>query len=272
MRPGLSASIAALGLLLAGAAQAGVRITSDGTGPDGRKTQHVLYLAPDRAKIDLDTVAIIVRNDTGRIVTLMKDKHEYIEIDPKQLNARLNEAQAMLQQKLKAMPEAQRKQIEAMMAQRGTAPGAGAASEPALETTLEKTGQSRTVGAWPCQLFHQKKGADLVADLCIAPASALGLTRDDLASFRTMAEAMRKSLPDAVRRNAPISDFDAQTRQIGFEGIPIETVTYVNGRPSMTRTVKAVEHPAFAADLFDVPSGYTRKDMPGIGRPGGPGN
>jgi len=262
MRYGASLAVAILSTSLGNGAFAGVAIYTEAVTADGKSSQQTMFVTPDRRKIDMEKIAIIVRTDTGKIVTVMKDKHEYTEIDPKQVSADIAAVQAQMQQRLQAVPDAQRKQIEEMLARHGV-PG-----EPAAEPTYEKTGQTKTVGAWSCQVYHQKRGGSVEADLCITPAAAVGITQDDLAAFRTFGEKMRKSLPDDVRRNASLMDFDAQTRQIGFEGIPVETVVYRDGKARTTMTVKSVDHAPLPPDLFEVPAGYTRKEMPGFGRGG----
>jgi Domain of unknown function (DUF4412) len=271
MRYGVSFSVAALSATLGSSAFAAVAITSQAVTPDGKTSQHTVYVTPDRAKFESDRVAIIIRIDTGKMMNLLKDRHEYMEIDPKQISSRIADAQTQMQQRLQSMPEAQRKQVEAMMAQHGmpgaSAPGA-TAPEPA-KTTYEKTGQTKTVGAWSCQMFHQKKNGEPTADLCIAPAAAVGLTRDDLAAFHNIAEATGKMLPAGANRDDAMMDFDAMTRQIGFVGLPVETVAYLAGKTLTTSTVKSIDHAPLSPDLFEVPAGYTKREMPGATRPAG---
>jgi hypothetical protein len=269
MRYGVFLPVAILGVMLGNAALAAVEITSEAVTPDGKTSQHTVYLTPDRMKFDSERVAIIVRIDTGKMVSLIKDRHEYMEIDPKQVSSRIADAQALLQQKLQALPEAQRKQMEAVFAQHGVpaAPGAPA-QPPAVNSSYEKTGQTKTVGSWSCQVFHQKKNGALSADLCIAPAAALGLTPDDLAAFRAVAESMSKMLPAGARRDDPMMEFDAMSLQIGFAGLPVETVNYVSGKVLTTRTVKSIDHAPLRPDVFEVPAGYTKREMPGIVSPG----
>ena len=106
MRYGLALSVAVLSAVLGDSALAAVKIVSEAVTADGKTSQHTIYLTSDRAKLDLDRVAIIIRVDTGKIVNLMKDKHEYMEIDPKELSSRMADAQAQMQQRLRSMPEA----------------------------------------------------------------------------------------------------------------------------------------------------------------------
>jgi hypothetical protein len=267
MRYGLALSVAVLSAVFGNSALAAVKIISEAVTADGKTSQRTIYLTSDWAKLDLDRVAIIIRIDTGKIVNMMKDKHEYMEIDPKELSSRMADAQAQMQQRLRSMPEAQRKQMETMLAQHGSMPGAQPGEQP-VKISYEKTGETKTVGSWSCQVFHQKRNGNLTADLCIAPAAAVGLTRDDLASFHAFAETMRKFLPGGASQNAAMMDFDAQTQQIGFEGIPVETIIYLGGKARTATTIKAVEHVPVSPAIFEVPADYTKKEMPGFGRPG----
>ncbi len=264
MRYGVPRAVVALSAALANPALAAVRITSEAVTAGGKTDEHTIYLTPARVRVDSEGSAIIFRTDTGKMLRLSKDKHEYIEIDPKEIGARVSAVQAQMQQRLQAVPEAQRKQIEAMLAQHGVA--GGQPKQQAAGVVYEKTGQTKTVGSWTCQVFHQKRAGDLAADVCIAPAAAVGLTRDDLAALRAISDMIRKSLPDAALHNAALMDFEGQTRQIGFEGIPVESVVYRGGKSQVTTTVKSVDHAQIPADLFEVPAGYTRKEIPGLGR------
>jgi hypothetical protein len=130
--------------------------------------------------------------------------------------------------------------------------------------SYQKSGDSKTIGAWPCQVFHQKKDGKLFADLCIAKADAVGLTAEDIAAIRALATAVTRSLPAIVKNNAAMMDFDEQTRQIGFSGIPVEAVLYRDGAAFSTTTVKTIDHAAIAPETFAIPAGYAKKAMPGL--------
>jgi hypothetical protein len=171
----------------------------------------------------------------------------------------MNAMQATMEQQLKALPEAQRKQVEAMMAQRSG--GASADTPPTI--TYEKAGQSKTIGSWSCQVYHQKTDGQLTADTCIAPLSEIGAKSGDMDVFKSLSATMQSSVPPMFRRTVEKYDFAVQSQQIGFEGFPVETVTYSDGKPRMTTTIKSLTHGDVPADAFDIPAGYTKQDMMG---------
>ena len=260
MRYGVFILAAALIAAPVAGAYADVTIVSETTGADGVASPRTMYLTADRIKVDMPKVALIFEIAAGKMVNVMKEKKQYMEIDVKALGARINEATAMMKERLDSLPEAQRKLVETMMAKRGGLPGA----QKAVATTYEKTGEIKTIGAWPCDMFHLKRDGKLVADLCIAKADAVGLTADDLAALHNLAATMVKSLPEGVTRNGAVMDFDEQSKQIGFAGIPVEIALHLNGEALSTTVVKSVDHAAIAPDTFAIPASYAKKNMPGL--------
>jgi hypothetical protein len=252
-------SAVVLGLMMKCAAHADVQISSEsinaGTGKTGSMN---MYLAADRLKMDMGTTEMIYRDDTGTVYTVMKEQHQYMVLDPaaqQRMAAMMAGMQDKLRQQMEAMPEAQRKQMEARM---------GAMTPPKPDSSYVKTGQGKTVGSWSCQVFRKTLGSGSTIDACFAPLGTIGLTRDDLAILRKLGQRMQKTMPMTGGMNS--IDFDSQTQQIGFEGYPVQTVTSMNGAPRTTSTMTSVEHLTLPADTFELPAGYTRQEMPGLGK------
>jgi hypothetical protein len=241
-------------------AYADVTIASETAGAGGAPSARVIYVTAGEVKVDSPKTAVIFEIGAGKMVNILKEKKQYMEIDVNALGARVNDVAELMKQKLKSVPEAQRKMIEAMVAQHV----GGASGGPKIQMSYQKSGDSKTIGAWPCQVFHQKKDGKLFADLCIAKADAVGLTAEDIAAIRALATAVTRSLPAIVKNNAAMMDFDEQTRQIGFSGIPVEAVLYRDGAAFSTTTVKTIDHAAIAPETFAIPAGYAKKAMPGL--------
>ena len=264
MRIILLSSILGLALTLGGNAFAGIEILSEDTrAGSSAPTSHSIYVAADRLKVNTERVEIIYRGDTNTITTIMKDKHQYMVMDADsavRMNARMAEMHAKLEQQMAAMPEAQRKQMEAMMAKNG-APSAG----PTKLAPLVKTGQTKMVGSWSCQIFRRTLSETAQMEICMAPAGAVGFDANDLAAFRALTGKMRKLMPDPGGP-AAFGDFDTQSKEIGFEGLPVESVTYRDGKPVSTTVMKSVRHVTLTDDQFEVPPGYTKQDFPNAPR------
>lgn len=241
------------------AAHADVTVVSETVTAKGDASPRTIYLTAEQAKMDTPKTAILFQIATGKVTAIMKEKKVYMELDAKAIGAAATAVSALVKDKLQGMPEAQRKMVEAMM-------GKSAPSEaPKIRMAYEKSADSKTVGAWTCDVYHQKRDGKLVADLCIAKADAVGLTEDDLKPLRTLEQTFVKSLPEAIRNNGAVMDLEEQTKQIGFSGIPVEAIVYAKGVIVSTTTVKSVDHGQIAADAFAIPAGYAKKEMPGLG-------
>jgi hypothetical protein len=267
MRSTIWLSALVLGCVAAGVggARAEVQISMENAA-NGKVTPTTLYFAADRLKMDMGPMAVLYRADSGAVFNIMKDQKKYMAIDPamqQRMGAAMSAMQEQMKERMKSLPEAQRKQMEAMMAKAGAqAPKPDAAPAPA--SPYQKTGQSKTVGAWSCQVFRKTLPSGVTIDSCFAPLAAVGLTHDDLVAFKGLMEKMRKSLPKSGQTNG--LNLNEQTQEIGFEGFPVETVTTIQGAAPMTSTVKSIQHVSLPADTFELPAGYAKQEMPEFGK------
>jgi hypothetical protein len=248
MRHGVFILAAALIAAPLAAAYADVTIISETTGADGVASARTMYLTADRIKVDWPKRAEIFEIGAAKMVSvsIMKEEKEYYEseIDIKALDARTDSI--------------------AMMKQKAPSLIGGAIDLPApgpIVTSFEKTGESKSIGAWPCEMFEQKRNGQLVAALCIAKADAVGLISDDLTMLRKLTETMNKTPIVGLAGNFAVLGFHAETKQIGFTEIPVEITRYL-GRSVFTTTLKSVDHAPIAADIFAIPAGHARKDIP----------
>jgi len=217
-----------------GGARAEMQISQEIVKATGGKTSSMtMYFAADRLKMDLDKIAIIYREDTGAVISVMKDQHKYMVIDP------------AAQQRMAAMMPA--------------------AQESKPSSPFEKTGKSKTVGPWSCQVFRKSLANGMTIEACFALLSAIGLTHDDMTAFKGLTTRMQKALPKFGDGNN--MNFEEQAQQIGFEGLPVETVTSAQGVTQTTSIVKSVQHvSSLPPDTFELPAGYAKQEMPSFGK------
>jgi hypothetical protein len=254
------------GLSAGGARAAAVITMSQGGEAGGAKTQ-TMYLESDRLRMTSPTGGLIYRGDMNKAFVIDDKRHSYIEMSPEsmqKLSARMNDAMAKMQQRMAAMPEAQRKQMEAMMASHGM-PGMGKTPDGPPQITYKKTGDAKKVGNWSCVPYTMIMNGDPESNMCIAKLSDVGLTRDDLKPFIGLSTLMGKSMSQMGGQNAsPMAgtDLDTMTKAIGFEGFPVQT-TSADGPGEYSSTVLSVDHKDAPAGAFDLPAGYTKREMGG---------
>lgn len=267
----LAGALLALGA--GGASIAGTVITADEAVNNGPPRPRTMYLDADRLRMTSALSDIIFRGDQNKMWVLRSRDHSYIELTPgglEQIGARMDQAVAQMKQKLASMPEAQRKQIEAMMAARGMGQGAPSA---APQITYEKAGDSRMVGEWNCAPYRIAVNGKSSSEVCIARLSDLGLSRDDLKAFINFGAFMGHMRAAMGGSPSPMTmiDFDSMTKAIGFDGFPVQTSTKLgDGSRQVVATLKSIQHQDPPADAFELPSGYTKHEMGGMGRPDAP--
>jgi hypothetical protein len=259
----------------AGAAQAATIITFDEAHNAAPPRPMTMTLDTDRLRLNSASFELIYRGDLGKAWVLQPAAKTYLEMSPAAMApvaAKMDAATAMIKQKLAALPEAQRKQLEAMIAKRMGGPAAAASPPPA--TTYQKTGDARQLGAWSCTPFHVTVSGKFGSDVCIAKLDDVGLTRDDLSAFASFAAFMGKVRSAMSRFNAPITtmDLDSMAKAIGFVGFPIQTSAKVGIAGRIVTTLKSVDHRDAPAGTFDIPAGYSKVDFGAmlrkIGAPG----
>ena len=261
-----------LGALLAfsagGGATAATVMAFDEADNGAAAQPRTMILDTDRLRMSTAATDVVFRGDLNKAWVLRSKDHTYLELTPGslgQIGARMDQAMGQMKEKLAALPEAQRKQIEAMMAARM---GQGAPAAPP-QVAYEKAGDSRTVGDWSCGPFQIVVDGKASSEVCIAKLSELGLSRDDLTGFASFGAFMAKMTAATGVLRSPMTsiNFDSMTKAIGFDGFPVQTTTkFGDGGRQIVVTLKSIQRQAPPAGAFDIPAGYTKIDFASMGR------
>jgi hypothetical protein len=131
------------------------------------------------------------------------------------------------------------------------------------EIHYEKAGPARTVGTWTCIPYRVTVNGVAHEELCLVRMSEAGLKRDDLRAFASLSSFVQEAAPPGQNKARTAAyDFDAMSKAVGFEAFPIESTSYASdGKVIGRTTVKTVERKTIAADTFEIPKGFDKKDM-----------
>ena len=188
------------------------------------------------------------------------DKKTYSEMtkaDADRLGGRVSDATAKMQAQMQSLPPEQRARIEAMMAGRGGAMGAGAAAK----TEYRKTGTDK-VGKWGCDVYEGTRSGQKVAEVCTVDPQLLGFTAADFEVSRQLQAFFAKLVPQGADSMFRIGSAEAQ----GFSGVPVRRVSF-GARPSTTE-ITNVSRQNFPESTFAVPDGFQKQASPLGGRGG----
>jgi hypothetical protein len=235
--------------------------TTEGDGAEAKS--QTLILDADKMRMSTNRGAMLYRADTGKMIMINDTSRSYTEISADSLQKMRSAMQAQMQQRLAAMPEEQRKKIEAMMAAHGVPGGPGMAPEGPRVVTYQKSGEARKVGPWICTPFTMLVNDKPQSDLCVAKMSDVGLTRDDLQAFINLTATMNKQMGGngAHRPALATADFEALTKAVGYDAFPVQTLRQIpGGLTEIESTVQSVDHQDVPASTFEVPADYTKRD------------
>jgi hypothetical protein len=259
---------ALLALCAGGAAKAAVVLTLDEAVAGAAPQPRTMIVGADRLRMGFASTDVVYRGDLNKAWILLTKDQSYLELTPggiERMGARMDQAVAQMKRKLAALPEAQRKQIEAMMASRL------GQDAPAAAPTIayDKAGDSRMVGAWSCAPYRIVIAGKASSEVCLAKLSDLGLSRDDLQAFAGFGAFMAQMTAAMSVLRSPMAtiNFDSMTKAIGFDGFPVQTSSaFGKGGRQVVVTLKSIQREDPPAGAFDIPAGYAKRDLGTIGR------
>ena len=201
---------------------------------------------------------MVFKDDTIYVIN-HQDK-SYMALDRasmKRMAEQINPMLKVLQERMKDMSPEQRAQMEKMMGGRLPA-GMG---EPEKKQELKQTSRTGKVGAYSCSYVEVHEDGVLTDELCVSPGKALKGSDELLLAAKKMGTLMHDMMSSM---DAPWLKQMAEKQMQNFEalgGIPVLSRHFEDGKPHNETTLTAIRSEALAASLFEIPAGYSKKDM-----------
>jgi hypothetical protein len=247
--------------LMLGVAHAGTSLETVNRDLSGDRSTTINTWAQDgmmRVESQSNDSTMIFKDDTIYGVN-HKDK-SYIVMDRasmKRMADQVNPSLKLLQEQMKNMTPEQRAQLEKMLG-RQLPSGLGEA-EP--QQQIKRTSRSDRINGHSCTYVEVREGGVLTDEMCVA----LGNTLQGSAELMNAAKRMSTVMQDMMAEmDAPWLKQMAQKQLQNFEalgGIPVLSRHFVDGKPQSETTISNVRSEKLAATMFDIPAGYTKKDM-----------
>ena len=185
----------------------------------------------------------------------LKEK-SYVVLDRASMQAmgtQMASARSQMDAELAGLPPEQRAMVERMMAGGGPAGAGTAAPKP----SVVDTGRSESAEGRTCRVWNVTRAGAVATQHCVVPYETLPGEEDVRAVVERIAsltEDLRNSLP---QMQATIGD----TAQ-GMNGYPVVTRYFEGGKPTgRERHVTSWREESVAADKFEVPKGFERRDL-----------
>lgn len=219
--------------------------TSEGVG--GKQTEES-FAMPKMVKVvrtgsEHGGSVMIVRLDKDLIWMVNPEKKTYSEItfdDLQKMAEKGKERMAMMKEKMKDMPDEQRKMMEKMM---------GAGMDQPID--VKKTDEVKKIAGHECTKLTALRGGEPFLTMWVA---------NDVTGFKSLMADWKES---SERLSSLGSMFGKGMGDIykSIDGFPMETSVSMMGH-TMTTTVTSVEKKTTPSSAFEIPEGYTKVDSP----------
>ncbi len=207
---------------------------------------------------------MIFRGDRREVVVVDHENRTYHKIDETALAGiagQLNEAERMMQEALKNVPEDKRAMIEQMMKQK--LPAAQAAPQRP-KSELKKTSERADKNGYPCVKYEVLRGGRKIRELWVTDWSNIEGGSDVVGAFEDMADFFKElmdSMPSFGGQGPAGDPAFEHMKEIG--GFPVITREFddVDGSLEGETFLRSAKRQTIDPDAFDPPSGYKRQEM-----------
>ena len=207
---------------------------------------------------------MIFRGDRREMVVVDHENQTYSVIDEAavgQITGQLSEAERMMQEALKNVPDDKKAMIEQLMKQK-MPPGAQAPPERP-KSELKKTSERGDKNGYPCVKYEVLRGGVKVRELWVTDWSNVEGGSDVVGAFEDMADFFSEMM-DALPKFGQGESFGdpafEHMREIG--GFPVVTREFDDdGSLEGESTLRSARRQTLDPDAFEPPSGYKRQEM-----------
>jgi hypothetical protein len=254
------------GAMIALTAQAGVVMETAERNPGAEAVRNTNVLRAEGGKLRME------RYEKGKLVGLMIFSDDAIHaLDPEdktyavidrasieKIAAAVNPALAQMREQLEKMSPEQRAMVEQMM--KGTLPG-GMGDKPPPVRAVKKTSRTDKVAGLPCAVTEMLEDGKLKREACVAPKSSVPGGQEFYDALSHMGALMQEMM-DAIDSPWIKQSVDEQWASVEkLDGVPIRSVEYEDGKPTLEVVLTRIAEEAAPAGSFDIPDGYTQRNL-----------
>ena len=202
--------------------------------------------------------------DRREMVVIDHDDRSYHLVDEKaieELAGHLSEAERMMKEALKNVPENQRAMLENLMKEK-MPPTGDAPKRPRSE--LKKTGERAEKNGYPCVKYDVYRNGQKIRELWVTDWNNVEGGNDVVGAFEDMADFFTELLDSIPTFGGQGPDFGdpafEHMRELG--GFPVVTKEFDDdGSLEGETALRSARRQPLDPDAFEPPSGYKRQEM-----------
>ena len=233
----------------------------------------ILRIAIDGERVAVDITqgdshrAIILRGDLGVLWLVDYKEKIYREITRELIDKTQDRrgetasaAKTRVNEQLQTLTPEQRRDLEAIMQARAASDDPFAAAADPQQTIFQRTEISQKLGRWTCDWYEGQRNGNKVWDVCAVDWPALGLQPEQLGSLARIRSLLEKFNPaDAVGfLEAGASNWQSSP---GYPGIPVNRISYLEGRMQVLYEITVIEQTALADAAFEAPADFEKRAL-----------
>lgn len=222
------------------------------------KEAMTVYMEKDRMRTETggggaDRV-FIFRGDKKLYWIIDDRERSYTEItrqDLKKLKDKMDEAARTLDEQMKNMPPEQRKMVIAMMKDR--------MPKQPPKTVYRKVASGVTVNRWVCDQYDGVVGGEKKEEVWTADPGQFDLRPEEVQVF----DSLREFSEEFSKQGMPFYRIETEKGNTGdgYAGVPVRSIRFSHGKKVERMELTGVERKEVAPSLFELPAGYTKKEM-----------
>lgn len=268
----IAAFLAAALLLLAPAAQAGVRIeltSASSGGKDGkaRKARYQVFVDGQRLAVELArrdgspaTRRIVFRGGEDVAWLVDHERRSYFQVDPKSAEQTASQVGGLrdgIEQGLESLSPDQRAAVQDLLGEL-----AKPSPRPLPEYRLRERGELARYAEIACARYDVLEGEKVVAETCLADYGKPPLVREQLAAVPALGDFLRRTLEPLAREFPSLLPLAPWTALDAVQGFPLRLRSVEEDGATSESTVTRIEAAAVDPALFALPEGYARSWIP----------
>ncbi len=185
-----------------------------------------------------------------RVYMVDHTSKQYLQMDEERANelkVQIESMRAMMEERIKSLPEEQREMAEKMMDQQGPK------KKPYSE--YSKTGENTEINGFESARYLVHEDGELARELWVASCPILGLSKKEvkcLQSFSNLMAVVAETIGGSLGGNNffLIEETD---------GLPVRTIKYEYDKPKNVTELVSIEEYTVSDDFFGLPAGYSEQ-------------
>ena len=208
-----------------------------------------LELGGDKMRMDAGNVSMLMDTSSSRMIVLMRDRHQYIDVQTAVQTA--SAAMATANAALSNLAPEQRAMIEQSLGDR--VPGIGDAK---VDVSVKPTGARERVGKVSCEVYRTHVNGDHTEDVCLANVADAGISGADQAT-------LRRAVDEIKMLSAKLSNgiFHLPLQAVPSDKFPVRMTHYEDGRPVQVVELKSLTSGGVPGGDFAIPAGYSEASL-----------